>query len=115
MFLAYYIDNLYLYLIETVSWIIFAFNFYIGAFNKANEVRLSNDLYFMGMRILSAILFLISGYFFLVIILSSIRVTNSTSILIPIGVMTAGLLLLSMFMIFRTERRHAHVYVNRDY
>lgn len=105
-FLAFYVNYTLTIILEVIVWIYFSCKLYVGAFKWANRVNMGNDLAFFGLRILAGIIVLVSIYVGFVLMLSSILVKNSVPIVIPLFILLFGLIILGVFIVFRTNRRH---------
>ena len=95
--------------IEAGAWIYFSFLLYKRAFRWANRVSMADDLAFWGLRILGGAVFVIGIYIAFFVGVASLLTTNSAPISIPIYILLAGLILLGLFIAFRTNRRYSVV------
>jgi len=106
-FLArYFINNSLFLWLEAGAWIYFSFIIYRRAFRWANRVSMADDLAFWGLRILGGAVFIVGIYISFFTLLASAFTKNSASMSIPIFSLLAGLVLLGLFIAFRTNRRH---------
>lgn len=110
--IAYYFQNGFLKFINLVSWLIFTFYTYKGLFSLTNLLDLSNDLILWVLKIVGSILVIIGlflgGSFFI-----GGLILNSDPLSMGLGTLLLGSGFLGVFMVFRTRRRHKHIYVNR--
>ncbi len=92
--------------IEAGAWLYFSFFLYKRVFKWANEVRMSDDLAFFGLRILGGVVLVIGVYVGLFVLLKSALIEGSVTYYIPIYSLLLGLIVLGTFIGFRTNRRH---------
>lgn len=92
--------------IEAGAWIYFSFIVYRGAFRWANNVSMGDDLAFFGLRILGGIITFVGVYLMFATMFAAMFVKGSAPTAIPIVSLIVGLILLGVFIAFRTNRRH---------
>lgn len=104
--LAYYYKNTLTLWIEAFAWIYFTFILYRKAFRWANRVSMADDLKLWGLRSLGVIVFIVGVYACFAVGVASIFTKNPAPMSIPMFTLLGGLVLLGMFIAFRTNRRH---------
>ena len=101
-------NSLFLWL-EAAAWIYFAFILYKDVFIWANRVSMADDLAFWGLRILGGFVFIFGIYMAFFTAVASIFSRGVAAMSIPIYCLLGGLILLSAFIAFRTNRRYPTV------
>jgi len=106
-FLAYKYPGYALLLwVEAGAWAYLSYVLFRRVFRWANRVSMADDLAFFGLRILGGVVTLVGGYFLFATVLASVLVRDSAPQSIPLFAIIAGLMLLGLFIAFKTNRRH---------
>jgi len=111
MFLAFYLKNGIGYFIEFCAWCYLDYFIYRSAFNRVNRMHLGNDLSFFLLRAIGAISAAIGVMFVWAFLYGQLMTglqtgIDTTAITLPFIVLFMGLIMLSAFIAFRTNRRH---------
>jgi hypothetical protein len=109
---AFYAKNGFLKFLNIVSWSILSFYLYKDIFGLVNLLDMSNDFLLWILRIIGGIVGFI-GLFFGGIMFFGGSVMNADPLTMGLSVVFFGLGFLGAFMVFRSRRRYAHIYVNR--
>ncbi len=105
-FLAYNFNSTLTLVLEAGAWIYFAWVLYKKAFRWANRVSMADDLAFWGLRLLGIAVVFVGVYIAFFGLLAAALTPGSAPTAIPLFVLLAGLVLLGVFIAFRTNRRH---------
>ena len=98
--------------LNALVWIVVDYYLYRDVFKHVNSIDISDDLKFWGVRIVGLIVAVI-GFSFGFIYYAAAGMSHYDPAYTAIAVLAFGLCALGVFMLFRTNRRFAHIYVNR--
>ncbi|MEM0231427.1 MAG: hypothetical protein QXT20_04525 [Candidatus Woesearchaeota archaeon] len=109
---AFNTKNVFLKFLNIVSWSVLSFYLYKDVFGLVNLLDMSNDFLLWILRIIGGIVGFI-GLFFGGIMFFMGLAMNADPLTMGLSILFFGLGFLGAFMVFRSHRRYAHLYVNR--
>ena len=112
VFIAFYVKNGFFKFLNIVSWVILSFYLYKDIFALINLLDMSNDFLLWILRIIGGIVGSI-GLFFGGIMFFGGLMLNADPLTMGLGTVFFGLGFLGAFMMFRSNRRYGHLYVNQ--
>ena len=111
-FIAFTYQNVYLKYLNIFSWIILTFYLYKDIFGLVNLLDMSNDFLLWILRIIGIIIGSV-GLSFGGIMFFTGLIKNADPLTMGLSTVFFGLGFLGVFMVFRSRRRYAHIYVNK--
>ena len=110
--IAFYTQNGFLKFANLVAWCFAAFFLYKNLFYWTNRLDMSDDLKLWGLRILGGVMAFVGLLFGGIMFFGSL-VGGLDPLSMGLSVLFFGAGVLGAFMLFRTNRRYGHLYVNR--
>ncbi len=116
-FTTFYAKNGFLRFLNIISWSILSFYLYKDIFGLVNLLDMSNDFLLWILRIVGVVIgfigLFIGGTSFFVGLVMNSDPMNADPLSMGVSIIFFGLGFLGVFMVFRSRRRYAHLYVNR--